>query len=703
MQRIYLKDKCYQVEALPSEPALLVELIDLCHNDAATFEMFAEAIGKDVSLTSKVLQVANSPAYRQWNDATDLRRILIVLGLQNVKQIVISNAIQHFFASFGSRFDRNLQFLWFRSLVCAFLAKCLASRVGYPKPDEAYLAGLLHQVGQLLFLLNHKKDYPPVLRQYYQVEDFCQLEKTTFGVDHCELGSALADTWGLDSFIAEAILFQCATLDELGSAPTLLKIIAAAGPLSSQNFESVSPDCLNRAGQLLDQDDAQTLECLATALEQSSQMVETLGYNGELFIQNNVNTTSHSDQDQQHQSEAEAALAERIKQLALTRGAIQTQGDQLEELARDARLTFASLFGYQDLLFFRADSRQRQLLPIKDLKLHQLDDLCLPYSDSKSLLVKCFTESRAIYLEKGQGPILDQQILKLLRNDAAQLLPLQSGGEMTGLLAIGVPNRERAVVESKLPFLELLAKEFARAQKLLQDKTAHAAGLSETEFQQLAHEVSNPLTIIKNYLYLLSRKIEQDHPAQEDIDFINEEIDRAGDILLRAKDPDRQLDTGARGTDLNGLISSLDALLRNSLYQTRGTESRLDLAPEIPLLLIPEDRLKQVLLNLLKNAAEALDEGGLIQVGTRDQVIQNGRRYVEISVRDDGPGIPPEVLAKLFQPVASSKPGHSGLGLSIVSQLVSELSGSISCYSTPAKGTEFKVLLPRDVVQPEED
>ncbi|MCK5913130.1 MAG: HDOD domain-containing protein, partial [Desulfuromusa sp.] len=73
MQHIYLNNKGYSVDNLPSEPSLLVELLDLCHNDNANFEMFSTAIKKDISLTAKILQVANSPAYRQWNELTDIR------------------------------------------------------------------------------------------------------------------------------------------------------------------------------------------------------------------------------------------------------------------------------------------------------------------------------------------------------------------------------------------------------------------------------------------------------------------------------------------------------------------------------------------------------------------------------------------------------------------------------------------------------
>ncbi len=106
------------------------------------------------------------------------------------------------------------------------------------------------------------------------------------------------------------------------------------------------------------------------------------------------------------------------------------------------------------------------------------------------------------------------------------------------------------------------------------------------------------------------------------------------------------------------------------------------------------DTLKQILLNLLKNAVEALPDGGRIEVTNRGHVNRDRRLYLELCVSDNGAGLSPEVLANLFSPVRSSKEGaHHGLGLSIVHELVTRLHGVIGCRSSKA-GTAFEILLP---------
>jgi len=114
--------------------------------------------------------------------------------------------------------------------------------------------------------------------------------------------------------------------------------------------------------------------------------------------------------------------------------------------------------------------------------------------------------------------------------------------------------------------------------------------------------------------------------------------------------------------------------------------------------------LKQVFVNLIKNAVEAMPEGGNLNINTR--LTPNGLRklekdaigdqtYVEITISDDGSGIPDSIKSRLFEPFVSSKgEGHSGLGLSIAYSIIRELNGTMTCESEQASGTTFKIVLP---------
>jgi signal transduction histidine kinase len=112
----------------------------------------------------------------------------------------------------------------------------------------------------------------------------------------------------------------------------------------------------------------------------------------------------------------------------------------------------------------------------------------------------------------------------------------------------------------------------------------------------------------------------------------------------------------------------------------------IDAAPDI---------LTQILVNLVKNAVEALPRGGRIEIVNNGQVQRNGRAYYALSISDNGSGIPGEHRSQLFTPVRSSKSGSNrGIGLSIVHGLVKQLDGTIACVSTSTKGTLFELCLP---------
>ena len=693
MQHIYLKNESYSVENLPSEPTLLVELLDLCHNDNTNFEMLSIAIKKDIGLTAKILQVANSPVYRQGNKITDIRRTLTVLGMTNIRNIVTTCAIKQFFTNFTQDINTHVQFIWLRSLVCANLAERIAKLVGYEKPGEAFLAGLLHQVGMLLLLLNREESYFPILNRYYsETENFRFLEQEQLQVDHCELGSALIESWGLDSFIADAVQFQHAPADELLSSPVLLKILAVASPLSSKNSARDNHDYLEKAGHLFAMTEDIINDCLTLAVEKSKQMITDLGFSGRFYMEENEEEAFDATQ---HES-GRKKLAGKIKDIALSHTIATSENNQMVEFTQEVRINFSTLFNLNQLFFFKVTENQTTLTAINDLEINQLDEISFNIGDKNSLLIQAFNEKKSIISLSEEGSIADKQIIRLLNSEAAYFMPLYYKTTGIGVLAIGTTGAEWPTLQNKVPLLHLLSQEIGRKYFALTREDSQSTGMTLVDFKKIAHEVSNPLTIINNYLYMLGKKIDNDHPAQEEIKFISEEIERVGNILRRAKDPETQSRTKYQLVNVNKLLTALDTLFRGSLYKTKQIESTLHLDKQIPPLYCAKDKLKQIVINIIKNSVEAMAENNTIKITSRDNIYQDSQQYIEISIQDSGPGIAPEILKNLFKPVESTKEGHAGLGLSIVNTLVQEISGNITCYSNQDQGTEFKIFIPRN-------
>jgi signal transduction histidine kinase len=125
----------------------------------------------------------------------------------------------------------------------------------------------------------------------------------------------------------------------------------------------------------------------------------------------------------------------------------------------------------------------------------------------------------------------------------------------------------------------------------------------------------------------------------------------------------------------------------------------------LPPVFSEKNGLKQVVINIIKNAVEAMPRGGNLYINTEHlpKKIRDGMEKglgptfesVEVGIRDEGPGIPEQIKARLFEPYVTSKKGeHAGLGLSVAYRIVKELSGTLTCESEEGSGTTFRIVLP---------
>lgn len=216
------------------------------------------------------------------------------------------------------------------------------------------------------------------------------------------------------------------------------------------------------------------------------------------------------------------------------------------------------------------------------------------------------------------------------------------------------------------------------------------------EARGIVHEINNPLGIINNYLHVLSAKFSDDDSITDHLNIIKEEIQRVGDIALRLRNLADTQEQISFSVDINEVVRDLMGIFQASYFKTHGISEHIELANRLPAIQTSRGSLKQVITNLVKNAVEAMPDGGELWVQTRDQINIGGRAYVELNIADNGPGIPAQILDGLFSPVTSTKGNnHSGLGLTIVKNLIDELNGIISCRARSGGGTEFVVYLPR--------
>jgi signal transduction histidine kinase len=210
----------------------------------------------------------------------------------------------------------------------------------------------------------------------------------------------------------------------------------------------------------------------------------------------------------------------------------------------------------------------------------------------------------------------------------------------------------------------------------------------------IAHEIRNPLTSLKARLYTLERHLEAVPAARKDTEILSREITRlehiVRDVLSFARPADPKFDL----VDADTLLREVHGLMSPGL-EGRGIVLVVESKPGL-VLRVDTGHMKQVLINLVRNAGEAIDGAGRITLRSRSEMVDREANVVVLEVADTGRGIPPHVEKQLFDPFFSTKETGTGLGLPIAARIVERHGGSLRYKTQPGVGTTFGVVLPRE-------
>jgi signal transduction histidine kinase len=217
----------------------------------------------------------------------------------------------------------------------------------------------------------------------------------------------------------------------------------------------------------------------------------------------------------------------------------------------------------------------------------------------------------------------------------------------------------------------------------------------------LAHEIRNPLAGIKGAAQFLQAE-DLPEQAQEMLEVVLHEVDRLNLVVSQFLDYARPFELDKTIDHVNALATHALALLRaQGIPEDVTVLERL--SGDLPSMLMDRARLSQVLINLLQNALQAMETGGVLTVATRMHWNRSGQPMVELSVSDTGAGIDADDMEKLFIPFFTTKKGGTGLGLPICQRIVQAHGGDLDVQSTAGRGASFYIRLPfpRDVEREE--
>ncbi len=268
-------------------------------------------------------------------------------------------------------------------------------------------------------------------------------------------------------------------------------------------------------------------------------------------------------------------------------------------------------------------------------------------------------------------------------------------------LAAMVVNRFAQQSKHQTQLYRELAERLAETNRRLEQAQAEArrserlAALGQLS-AGLAHEIRNPLGVIKGSAEMLTQKLQaSDELARELAGYISTEVNRLSALVTEFLDFARPLHAQPQPADL---IALLDRVLQIVAARFTDTSIRVErhYPSGLPLVPLDESLCEQAFLNLVQNAYEAMqerDNGGTLRVGV-ERVIRNGRDGVELRIADTGPGVPEELREEIFNPFVTTKKTGVGLGLSIVSKIIDGHQGSIHVENAAGGGAVFTLFFP---------
>jgi signal transduction histidine kinase len=386
----------------------------------------------------------------------------------------------------------------------------------------------------------------------------------------------------------------------------------------------------------------------------------------------------------------------------------------LNALSSTIMATLSRVLGIERMSVFLLDKEKSQFYLASAHGMDRQDIQALKFSSS-DLLPHYLSETRSIVVLEELRHILHSSALRpvietLNLLDAEVCLPLVNKDRLIGFFNLGPRASRSSYSEAEINLLTTLAQNAAvaldnallyedlRRSQILMRRTDRLRSL-ETIAGGFAHEIRNPLTSIKTFVQLAPERKQDEEFIGQFSHVVLEDVHRIERLIQEILDYARYMEPKFAEEDLNEVVSSCLYFVEVKA-ESKGILIEKSLARGLPPIMVDRQQLKQVVLNLLLNALEAMgDLGGRLLVRTRRLVKPGGDGWIQIEVRDTGPGIAPADLDHIFDPFYTTKHQSderegTGLGLTIVHQIVQEHHGYIEVESQLGSGTTFYIDLP---------
>lgn len=720
-----------QIESLPTLPAMAVRLLELTSDTSSSLREVVELLSSDQSLAARVLSMARRAELGTTAETID--RAVIVLGFDAVRSLVLSvqvfETFSHRVERSGGRFDR-LGF-WKHSLAVGCAARLLAEAAKRQwtgvKPEEAFVCGLLHDLGKVVLDACFPKSYDRVVSAVEVSRgSILDLEAKVFGLDHTIAGQRLATHWKLPENIRETIWLHhhtpASTPTRIGHRP-IVQIVQIADRLvremrigySGNHAVDGSSAQLAREAGLAEHALKEAATALPALIEQRAELIglerltsrevyqEALAEaNAELTRMNSA--LAEANRRLEHRSRAFDAICrlngacgddpthEEVCRAAVRAGAVLVPGGRMSVVA------LSPCRGLCTISWSQPDHPGG------------LEVLPAPAAEAIGSVAEVGTGWISASL---LPPGVRDTLASVTGEPPAWCWPIRFRQRLCGMfLAAGDPRLEPAesmqglseavggwlsAAESRADSRRL-NEELAEMNRLLVGTQAQVARMRSLAMvgemaAGAAHELNNPLAVISGRAQLLAREAQTDD-SRRGASLIAEHAHRASAIVSELMDfakPSPPNPSAWSMAEMLGRIRS-EWLEKDAL---RGGDIELTISDDMPSVLADASQTRMLFDEIIRNALEAMRETASPRIIVNcDPDLADDR--VVVRIRDNGCGMTPDVLERATDPFFSHRPAGRGrgLGLSRAARYAEINGGRIRLSSVPGEGTTVVVDLP---------
>jgi putative nucleotidyltransferase with HDIG domain len=538
---------------LPSMPQVLLRFLRLAEEGRVSALELAEVVGLDPALSAQVLIAANAAALRRGRELKTLDQCLAALGPALVRTMASCLAIRTVFARSAEEQHYDLTGFWRHSLLVAELAGAIANRLERDDAGEVRLAGLLHDIGQLLLLGGLDGRYGALLSWSRDEEALIALETAELGCEHAAVGAWLVDQWRLSSFMADAVLFHHCPASEIAGADPMSRIVWAAHAASGWPVAAEGAPSKNRQFEVAAIETMLGLPAnsLLDLHRQAAERVAGMAADFGIDVSANPPALPRSPQAPfengrpADQRDAGAQIETAVRDMAimqpLQRGWSDADNEDaaIQAIRESARIFFG--LGRMAVLLASDDgpslagagaAGQPELLRHLRIRIRAGDSLA-----AKAALGDA--PQASFDLAPGAAtPLADVQVARALGTEGVLYLPMRGREQLVGVMAFGLTRVQYAHCRSRLAWLARFAGLAAASIETMRGirarerrVEAELSGRFERQARQAVSEAGNPLAIITNYLKIVAECLPDASGVRQELDILQEEIDRVAQIV----------------------------------------------------------------------------------------------------------------------------------------------------------------------------